>query len=119
MTKFIVGLALVLACVPAVAQKKMYRCGNVFQERPCEGPKADPAKAAAADPQKQQQEAAAKREEKERKIHEDKCEAYNQELDDVRTRIKKETTATESVKDQLQRRQKEMDQRIARECKKG
>ena len=23
--------------------KKMYRCGNVFQERPCEGPKAAPA----------------------------------------------------------------------------
>jgi hypothetical protein len=117
MTKFIVGLALILACAPALAQKKMYRCGNVFQERPCEGPKADPAKAAPADPQKQQQEAAAKREEKEKKIREDKCEAYNQELNDVRTRIKTETNASETVKDQLQRRQKEMDQRIARECK--
>jgi hypothetical protein len=120
MTKFIVCLALALACAPALAQKKMYRCGNIFQERPCEGPKSDPAKAAvAADPQKQQQEAAARREEKEKKIREDKCDAYNLELNDVRTRIKNETGASETVKDQLQRRQKEMDQRIARECKKG
>ena len=27
--------------------KKLYRCGNVFQERPCEGPKAAPAAAEA------------------------------------------------------------------------
>jgi hypothetical protein len=38
----------VFAAEPA---KKMYRCGNVFQERPCEGPKPAPA---AVDVPKQQ-----------------------------------------------------------------
>jgi hypothetical protein len=114
MKKFIVVLALSLACLPALAQKKMYRCGNVFQERPCEGPKAEATKETnAADPQKRQ-EAAAKREEKEKKIRDDKCKSYGEELADVRTRLK--VAENDTVKDQLQRRQKEMDVRIAREC---
>jgi len=44
----LVGLFAAFSSVAAEpAQKKMYRCGNVFQERPCEGPKAAPAAAEA------------------------------------------------------------------------
>ena len=118
MTKFMMALALAVACTPALAQKKMYRCGNIFQERPCEGPKADVGKAtpaaAAGDPQK---DAMSKREEKENKIREAKCESFNSELDEIRNHLK--TATSDSVKDQLQRRQREMDIRVGRECKKG
>lgn len=115
MTRLIVVLAFALACTPALAQKKMYRCGNQFQERPCEGPKTDAAAAAAnADPQKQQG-TAAKREEREQAIHLAKCENYAEELGDVTRRIN--AGADDRVMDQFTRRQKEMKIRIARECK--
>ena len=39
MNRLILVVALALVAGPVAAQKKMYRCGNVFQERPCEGPK--------------------------------------------------------------------------------
>ncbi len=112
MTRLIVVLAFALACAPALAQKKMYRCGNQYQERPCEGPKTDAA--AKADPQKQQ-ETAAKREEREQAIHQAKCENYAEELGDIERRIK--AGADDKVMDQFLRRQKEMKTRIARECK--
>ena len=52
MFRLFVAIAIVCSCSLALAQKKMYRCGNQFQERPCEGPKADTAPSAAvkADP---------------------------------------------------------------------
>ena len=55
MIRLVVALAIGCACSPALAQKKMYRCGNQFQERPCEGPKtvAAPSAADKADPQQQ------------------------------------------------------------------
>jgi len=105
-------LAFALACTPALAQKKMYRCGNQYQERPCEGPKTDTT--TKADPQKQQ-ETAAKREEREQAIHQAKCENYAEELGDIERRIK--AGADDNVMDQFLRRQKEMKTRIARECK--
>ena len=116
MLRWMLMLVLVAGSGTALAQKKMYRCGNIFQERPCEGPKADAGKAtpAASDPQK---DAMSKREEKENKIREAKCESYNSELDEIRNHLK--TATSDSVKDQLQRRQREMDIRIGRECKKG
>jgi len=112
MTRLIVMLAFALACTPALAQKKMYRCGNQYQERPCEGPKTDTT--TKADPQKQQ-ETAAKREEREQAIHQAKCENYAEELGDIERRIK--AGADDNVMDQFLRRQKEMKTRIARECK--
>jgi hypothetical protein len=117
MTKLIVALALALAVSPALAQKKMYRCGNVFQERPCEGPKeiAQPVEKATPAVLKEQ-ELAAKREEREKSIHQAKCENYSEELGDVRRRIKVGGTS-DTVTDQLQRREKEMVIRIGRECK--
>jgi hypothetical protein len=115
MTRLILVLALALACTPALAQKKMYRCGNQFQERPCEGPKTDAAgPAAKADPQKQQ-ESAAKREEREQAIRQAKCENYADELGDITRRIN--AGADDKVMDQFTRRQKEMKIRIDRECK--
>ncbi len=116
MVRLIVALAIACACSAALAQKKMYRCGNQFQERPCEGPKTDaaPSSAAKADPQ-QKQETAAKRQEREQAIHQAKCENYAEELGDMNRRIK--AGADEKVMDQFLRRQKEMKIRIDRECK--
>lgn len=115
MTRLIVVLAFALACAPALAQKKMYRCGNQYQERPCEGPKTEtPAAAAKADPQRQQ-ETTAKRREREQAIHQVKCENFSEELGDIDRRIK--AGADDKVMDQFMRRQKEMKIRIARECK--
>ncbi len=116
MFRLFIALAIACSCNTALAQKKTYRCGNQYQERPCEGPKADavPSAAAKADPQ-QQQEAAAKRQEREHAIRQAKCDNYAEELGDVEKRIK--AGAEEKVMDQYQRRQKEMKVRIARECK--
>ena len=114
MNRLIVALAFALACTPALAQKKMYRCGNQYQERPCEGPKAETPAAVKADPQKQQ-ESAAKRQERELAIQQTKCENYAEELGDIEKRIN--AGADAKVMDQYQRRQKEMKVRIARECK--
>jgi hypothetical protein len=111
-----VALAIACSSSVALAQKKMYRCGNQFQERPCEGPKSDAASAAAAksDPQ-QQQDVAAKRQEREQAIRQAKCENYTEELGDIDKRMR--AGADDKVMDQYQRRQKEMNIRIARECK--
>jgi hypothetical protein len=116
MVRLIAALAIACSCNPALAQKKMYRCGNQFQERPCEGPKTDAAasSAAKADPQ-QKQETAARRKERELAIHQAKCENYAEELGDINRRIK--AGADEKVMDQFMRRQKEMNIRIERECK--
>lgn len=115
MFRLVIALAIGCACSPALAQKKMYHCGNLYQERPCEGPKTGAAPSAAkADPQ-QQQEMAAKRQEREQAIHQAKCENYRDELGDIDRRIK--AGANDKVMDQYLRRQKEMNIRIARECK--
>lgn len=116
MFRLIVACAIACSCSATLAQKKTYRCGNQYQERPCEGPKTDAGGAAAgkADPQ-QQQEMAAKRQEREHAIHQAKCENYTEELGDIDKRIK--AGADEKVMDQYLRRQKEMKLRIGRECK--
>ena len=116
MFRLIVALAIACSCSPVLAQKKMYRCGNQFQERPCEGPKTDtaPSAAAKADPQ-QQQEMAAKRQEREQALHQARCDNYADELGDIDRRIR--AGADDKVMDQFLRRQKEMTTRIARECK--
>ena len=44
----LIGFLLAFGATAAEPGKKMYRCGNVFQERPCEGPKPAPPKAEAA-----------------------------------------------------------------------
>ena len=115
MFRLVVALAIACACSPALAQKKMYRCGNQYQERPCEGPKTETAPAAAKTNLQQQQELAAKRQEREQAIHQAKCENYAEELGDIDRRIK--AGADDKVMDQYLRRQKEMNTRIARECK--
>jgi hypothetical protein len=116
MFRLILALAIACSCGAALAQKKMYRCGNQFQERPCEGPKNDAAASSAANPDpQQQQQAAAKRQQREQVIRQAKCENYAEELGDIDKRIK--AGADETVMDQFRRRQKEMNIRIERECK--
>jgi len=115
MLRMMLALALACGCSASLAQKKMYRCGNQFQERPCEGPKTEAAvsPAAKADPQ-QPQEGAAKRREREQAIHQAKCENYAEELADIDRRIK--AGADNEVLEQFKRRQKEMRSRIERSC---
>ena len=116
MIRLILAFAIACSCSTALAGK-MYRCGNQYQERPCEGPKPAPAASSAtkANPQ-QQQETAAKRAEREQEIHQAKCDNYAEELADVNRRIK--AGAEKDVMDQFKRRQKEMRLRIERLCKK-
>ena len=108
-------LALVLAGSggAALAQHKMYRCGNQYQERPCAGPKAEASASTQADPQQGQ--STAKRREREQAIHQAKCEDYADELADIERRIN--AGADREVMDQFKRRQKEMRIRIERLCK--
>ncbi len=47
MKKLLLILAFLAFAAPAVAQKKMYRCGSQYQDRPCEGPRDTPRPAAA------------------------------------------------------------------------
>jgi hypothetical protein len=115
MLRLFVALAIACSCGAAPAQKKMYRCGNQYQERPCEGPKTEAGSSAAAKADPQQQDAAAKRQKREQAIHQAKCENYAEELGDIDRRI--EAGADDKVMDQYLRRQKEMKIRIARECK--
>lgn len=114
MFRLFVALVIACSCSQALAQKKMYRCGNQFQERPCAGPKTEvsPAAAAKDDPQ---QDMVAKRQEREQAIRQTKCDGYTEELGDIDKRIK--AGAEDKVMDQYLRRQKEMKLRIARECK--
>lgn len=116
MLRMLLAFAVACGCSAALAQKKMYRCGNQFQERPCAGPKTEAAapSAGTADPQ-QQQEGAAKRREREQAIHQAKCENYAEELADIDRRIK--AGADKEVIDQFKRRQNEMRNRIERVCK--
>ncbi|MBE0622333.1 MAG: hypothetical protein IH605_17220 [Burkholderiales bacterium] len=116
MVRLIVAFVLACACSLALAQNRMYRCGNQFQERPCAGPKidADALSATKADSQ-EQQESAARRREREQAVLQAKCQNYAEELADVDRRIK--SGADKEVLDQFTRRQREMRARIDRTCK--
>jgi len=114
MIRLMLVCAIAFASSAALAQKKMYRCGNQFQERPCEGPKSGASAAAQVDPQ-QQQESAARRLEREQAIHQAKCANYADELADIDRRIK--AGADQEVVEQFKRRQKEMRIRIEHTCK--
>lgn len=87
---FLVGLGLLLVAVSvvpqALAQKKMYRCGTNYQDRPCDGAvpvgKAAPAPAAAAAP------APAPAEKKSDFQRQVRCENYGRQMDELRERQK-------------------------------
>lgn len=115
MIRLILAFAIACSFGPALAQNKMYRCGNQYQGRPCAGPKAEGAASAAATDPQQQQESAEKRREREQAIQQAKCENYTEELADIDRRIK--AGADQEVMDQFRRRQKEMKLRIERLCK--
>ena len=115
MLRTLLALVIACGCAEALAQKKMYRCGNQFQERPCAGPKAAAGAGVAEADAQTQQESAAKRRERERAVHDAKCMNYADELADVERRIN--AGADRDVMDQFKSRQKEMRARIERLCK--
>ena len=97
-----------------LAQKKMYRCGNVFQERPCEGPKveamqpaATPAVTSTGVPQKSQAD-------KDRAAQAARCDNWTSDMDDVQKRIKAGPTG-QAAKD-LESRRIELDKQIKKSC---
>lgn len=88
MIRLIVAITLAFGSGAALAQKKMYRCGNVFQERPCEGPKSEPAPAAGKAgvtstgmPQKSQAD-------RDRAAKEARCNNWSSDMEDVEKRLK-------------------------------
>ena len=82
----VAGLCMASSASAAEPAKKMYRCGNVFQERPCEGPKAEPA--AKAEPAKQGPSQSTL--EQRQKI---RCENYGRQLSELMERSDKEQNA--------------------------
>ncbi len=88
MIRLILAITVALGAGNALAQKKMYRCGNVFQERPCEGPKAEPeaaaGKAGAASTGVRQKSPA----DRDRAAKESRCNNWHSDMDDVEKRIK-------------------------------
>ena len=114
MIKWFLMAALVAGCGTALAQKKMFRCGNVFQERPCEGPKAEaekPAAKAAVTSTGIQQKSQA---DKDRAAQEAKCTNWNNDMDDVQKRIKAGATG-EAAKD-LENRRIELSKQLKAGC---
>ena len=113
MLRWMLMVVLVAGCGSALAQKKMYRCGNVFQERPCEGPKAEAEKPAAKStasteaPQKS-------RADKDRAAQEARCSNWNSDMEDVQKRIKA-GAAGQAAKD-LESRRIELDKQIKTGC---
>jgi hypothetical protein len=114
MIRLMLAIALALGSGGAMAQKKMYRCGNVFQERPCEGPKSE-AEAAAGKagvtstglPQKSQAD-------RDRAAKEARCNNWTSDMDDVEKRIKAGVSGQAS-KD-LENRRLELSKQLKSSC---
>jgi hypothetical protein len=114
MIRWFLMVALAAGSGAALAQKKMYRCGNVFQERPCEGPKAEAEKPAAKAavtstglPQKSQAD-------KDRAAQEAKCGNWTSDMEDVQKRIKA-GAAGQAAKD-LENRRIELSKNLKAGC---
>jgi hypothetical protein len=95
------------ASVPA-QQKKLYKCGTQFQDRPCEGPK-EPAKAAAA-PTARAAPAAQPVQSSEESRRQIRCENWERQIEDVRVRERAEKSA--AVIKGLEAQRGVMDQRM-------
>ncbi|MEI6303670.1 MAG: hypothetical protein WCR74_19675 [Betaproteobacteria bacterium] len=114
MLRWMLMLVLAAGGGAALAQKTMYRCGNVFQERPCEGPKTEAAQPAAkpavtstSAPQKSQAD-------KDRAAQQARCDNWTSDMDDVQKRIKVGPTG-QAAKD-LESRRIELDKQIKKGC---
>jgi hypothetical protein len=77
-------LALMAALPQAQAQKKMYRCGSNYQDRPCDAAPGAAAKAGAA-PQQVSASAAEQKAAVQKKL---RCENYARQADELRDRQK-------------------------------
>ena len=87
MKSILVLLGLVLASATssaALAQKKMYKCGSNYQDRPCDGA-APAAKAAPAAVQAPAQSTGDKKSDFQRQV---RCENYGRQMDELRERQK-------------------------------
>lgn len=111
MIRLFLIVALAAGSSAVLAQKKMFRCGNVFQERPCEGPKAEPAANAAVTstglPQKSQAD-------KDRAAQEARCSNWTSDMEDVQKRIKAGVSG-QAGKD-LESRRIELDKQLKKGC---
>ena len=96
------GIVLLLGVSSAAHAQKMYRCGNLFQGRPCEGPKAEKPDAAPAKPAGPSKQALAKR----KRI---RCENFERQVSELERR--------ENGEKIVAMRQRWVDQRKALESK--
>lgn len=116
MIRILLILALAMASGHALAEKKLYRCGNQYQERPCEGPKPKQVESETpVDPQKKKQDEIAKREERDRALQQTNCKVYKEELADVQKRIKA-GASSKKVAEDLEKRRSELELRIGKNC---
>jgi hypothetical protein len=105
-----------LVCGQALAQSKtMYRCGNQFQERPCEGPKAKPVEAAKAAEPAAKPDPVAMHDLKERATQRANCDTWRGDLEDVKKRLKAGVVSA-AVTDSLEKRRSELQSRIDASC---
>lgn len=84
----LLALGCVLPSQAVLAQKKMYRCGSIYQDRPCEAAAAPAAPAAKAAPPAAAvsgESAAAKKADFQRQV---RCENYGRQMEELRSRQK-------------------------------
>jgi len=99
MVRLILLVTLALVVAPVAAQKHMYRCGNVFQERPCEGPK-QAAKGESAKAAAPKQSVSESRRAAQKQI---RCENFGRQRDDLlqKKRAMKDAKASKSMDTQI------------------
>jgi hypothetical protein len=81
MRKLLLVLALLALAAPAAAEKKMYRCGSQYQDRPCEGPKDAARPAAGPEAAKTAAAPSNARGEERKQI---RCENYGRQVDEIK-----------------------------------
>lgn len=108
MKRAVALIALALFASPAVAQKKMYRCGTQYQDRPCDSAKAKASEAPspAAAPASPTRSAQDERLEAQKKI---RCENFSRQRDELRD---KQRASNKQVADSMGTQLKTIEDRI-------
>ena len=108
MKPMIAVIALALLSGPALAQKKMYRCGSQYQDRPCDESHAAP-KAAAPSTAAPARTASEERRASQKQI---RCENFGRQREDLG---KKQADANKQIAEGMDAQIKALDRRMAEE----
>ena len=99
-------IALALLASPAVAQKKMYRCGSQYQDRPCDSAKAKAPDAPPTAPASTSSSAQEDKREAQKRI---RCENFGRQRDELRD---KQRASNKAVADSMGAQLKALEDRI-------